>query len=131
MVSKVQPFMMFQGEAQAALGLYAAQFPEARVEVTTRHGPGGPGVEGAVERATLTIAGQSIMVFDSPPVHAFSFTPAISFFIDCEDEGELDRLVAGLGEGGTVYMGPADYGFSRKFAWIGDRFGVSWQLNLP
>lgn len=131
MVSKVQPFLMFQGEAQAALDLYTAQFPDAVLEVTTRHGPGGPGTEGDVERATLTVAGQTIMVYDSPPVHAFTFTPAISLIVDCDSAEELDRLAAGLGEGGKVFMAAADYGFSRRFTWIGDRFGVSWQLNLP
>lgn len=130
MVSKVQPFLMFQGEAQAALDLYMAQFRDARLEVVTRHGPGGPHVEGNIERATLTIAGQTIMVFDSPPVHPFTFTPAISLFVDCDSAEELDRLAAGLGEGGKVFMEAADYGFSRRFTWIGDQFGVSWQLNL-
>ncbi len=59
------------------------------------------------------------------------FTPATSLFVDCASEAELDALFARLPDGGEVLMAPANYGFSRKFAWVSDRFGVSWQLNLP
>ena len=52
-------------------------------------------------------------------------------FVDCADENEIDTLFAQLSSGGGVMMPPGNYGFSRKFAWIADRFGVSWQLNLP
>ena len=61
---------------------------------------------------------------------AFTFTPAISLFVECEDEAELDTAFARLSDGGAALMPPGDYGFSRKFAWLADRFGVSWQLNL-
>lgn len=131
MVSTVKPFLMFQGDADDAMALYTAQFPDARVENLMRHGPEMPAVEGKVASATLTIAGQTVMINDSVVRHAFTFTPSFSFFVTCDDEAELDRLCAGLGDGGQVFMEPADYGFSRRFTWIGDRFGVSWQLNLP
>jgi len=71
------------------------------------------------------------MCIDSPVKHAFSFTPAFSFFIDCSSEEEQHRVFAGLSEQGTVLMPLGDYGFSRQFAWVSDRYGVSWQLNLP
>jgi predicted 3-demethylubiquinone-9 3-methyltransferase (glyoxalase superfamily) len=51
--------------------------------------------------------------------------------LTCQDEDDLDRLTRALGEGGGVLMPPGNYGFSRKFAWVNDRFGVSWQVNLP
>jgi len=54
-----------------------------------------------------------------------------SFFVDCDSEDEIDRLAKALGEGGTTLMALGDYGFSRKFTWLNDRFGVSWQINLP
>ena len=81
--------------------------------------------------ARFSVAGQTVMCIDSPARHAFTFTPAFSFFVDCESEDELVRLVSALSEGGQTYMPLDNYGFSRKFAWVGDRFGVSWQLNLP
>ena len=81
-------------------------------------------------RATFSIAGQSVMCIDSPMKHAFTFTPAFSFFIECSSADELGRLLAALSEGGGVLMPRGNYGFSREFAWVNDRFGVSWQLNL-
>jgi predicted 3-demethylubiquinone-9 3-methyltransferase (glyoxalase superfamily) len=81
-------------------------------------------------RAHFAFAGQSVMCIDSPVKHEFDFTPSFSFFVECESEEEIDRLVAALGEDGALLMPPDDYGFSRKFAWLNDRFGVSWQLNL-
>ena len=67
---------------------------------------------------------------DSPPVHDFTFTPSFSIFVDVASAEELDRLFAGLSEGGAVLMPLDEYGFSRRFGWVNDRFGVSWQLNL-
>ena len=62
---------------------------------------------------------------------AFTFTPSVSLFVDCADEEEFDRAFGTLSEGGSVLMPPDNYGFSTKFVWLNDRFGVSWQLNLP
>lgn len=62
--------------------------------------------------------------------HAFSFTPALSPFVECESEAEIDRIYAALLEGGNALMPINNYGFSRKFGWVNDRFGVSWQLNF-
>jgi predicted 3-demethylubiquinone-9 3-methyltransferase (glyoxalase superfamily) len=70
------------------------------------------------------------MCIDSPMHHNFTFTPAFSFFMDCESEEEVRRLSAALSEGGNVLMPLDNYGFSRLFTWVSDRFGVSWQLNL-
>ncbi|MBT5874623.1 MAG: VOC family protein, partial [Candidatus Latescibacteria bacterium] len=58
------------------------------------------------------------------------FTPAISFFVECESESELDGAFKSLSDAGSVLMPPDNYGFSTKFTWVNDRFGVSWQLNL-
>jgi predicted 3-demethylubiquinone-9 3-methyltransferase (glyoxalase superfamily) len=82
-------------------------------------------------RASFTIAGQSLLCIDSAISHGFSFTPALSLFVDCESEEQIERLASAFSEGGNILMPLNDYGFSRKFAWVSDRFGVSWQLNLP
>ncbi|GFE78345.1 VOC family protein [Steroidobacter agaridevorans] len=130
-MKSIQPFLMFQGEqAEAAMTFYASLFPDTEVTDIQRYGPGAAGKEGSVLRATLSIAGQSVMCIDSPVKHAFTFTPAFSFFIECSSEDELDRLLAALSEGGATLMPRGNYGFSRQFAWVNDRFGVSWQLNL-
>ena len=83
-----------------------------------------------MKSGALTIAGQTIMFFDSPVQHAFDLTPAISFFVECDSAAELRRLAAALGEGGKDFMPVDNYGFSELFAWVGDRFGVTWQLNF-
>ena len=82
-------------------------------------------------QATFSLAGQTFMCIDSPVKHEFAFTPAMSLFVDCADEPEIDTLFAKLSEGGQVLMPLGQYPFARKFGWVSDQFGVSWQLNLP
>ena len=130
-MTTIQPFLMFEGRAEEAMTFYVSLFPDAAVTDIVRYGPGQPGKEGTVLRAAFTLAGRSVMCIDSPAKHAFTFTPAFSFFVDCDSEDELRRLADALGEGGGVMMPLDNYGFSRLFTWISDRFGVSWQLNLP
>jgi predicted 3-demethylubiquinone-9 3-methyltransferase (glyoxalase superfamily) len=72
-----------------------------------------------------------VLFTDSFVSHGFSFTPSFSLFVDCESEAELERIFAALSDGGAVLMPLGDYGFSRRFGWTNDRFGVSWQVNLP
>ncbi|MGZ3378555.1 MAG: VOC family protein [Phenylobacterium sp.] len=131
MVDKVTPFLMFQGDAVAAIARYRELFAGAEVRHLEHYGPKEPGPEGQVRRATLVLAGQELMIFDSPVKHAFGFTPSISIFVDCADELEIEQLFAGLSDGGEVRMPLDNYGFSLRFGWVDDRFGVSWQLNLP
>jgi predicted 3-demethylubiquinone-9 3-methyltransferase (glyoxalase superfamily) len=126
---KATPFLMFQGEAVNAVALYREVFPDFE-EVLLQHHPEGP-MGGQVAMARIRIGGQEIMLNDSPPVHAFTFTPSSSIFVDCDSESQLRELAAMLGEDGAVMMEIASYGFSTLFTWIADRFGVSWQLNLP
>jgi predicted 3-demethylubiquinone-9 3-methyltransferase (glyoxalase superfamily) len=68
---------------------------------------------------------------DSPVKHAFTFTPSMSLFVACNSESELRRLADALLEDGEVLMPLDNYGISKLFVWLNDRFGVSWQLNLP
>ena len=126
------PFLMFQeGKASAAIDYYLATFPDAQVQGLERFGAGEQGAEGTVKAATLIIAGQKLRVFDSPVKHGFDFTPAISFFVDCTSEEQLRTLTEALADGGATLMPLNNYGFSQLFTWVNDRFGVSWQLNLP
>ena len=128
--SRIQPFLMFQGKAEEAMNFYVSLFPEAEVLEVLRYGRNEAGVEGSIKMARFSIGRQAVMCIDSPIKHDFSFTPAFSFFVECASEEEIDRLNAALATGGTVLMPMGDYGFSRRFTWINDPFGVSWQLNL-
>lgn len=126
---KATPFLMFQGQAQDALALYREVFPDFEQLAHQEHPPGA--MAGQVAMARIRIGGQEIMLNDSPPVHAFTFTPSSSIFVECDDEAQLRALADQLGDGGGVMMEIANYGFSTLFTWLADRFGVSWQLNLP
>ncbi len=130
MTETVRPFLMFVGDAEPAMTFYVSLFPDGRIEELTRFGAGEGGVEGAVKRGRFSIGGQTILCSDSPDVHAFGFTPSSSLFVECESEARLMQLLGALVEHGDVLMPPDNYGFSQKFAWVSDRFGVSWQLNL-
>jgi predicted 3-demethylubiquinone-9 3-methyltransferase (glyoxalase superfamily) len=128
---KITPFLLFEGNAEEAMTFYVSLFDDAEVISVNRYGADGPGKEGSVQHATFSLAGQQIMCIDSPAKHEFTFTPAVSLFVQCESEAELDRLYAALAEQGRELMPLGDYGFSPKFGWVDDRFGLSWQLNLP
>ncbi|MHB0948970.1 MAG: VOC family protein [Gemmatimonadaceae bacterium] len=91
----------------------------------------GAGVEGTVKRAEFTIAGHRLACIASLAVYAFSFTPSMSLFLDVAAENAITNVFATLSEGGQVLMPLDNYGFSRSFGFVSDRFGVSWQLNLP
>ena len=131
MPAAVTPFLMFQGQAQEAMELYTRVIPDSQILDVERYGPDGPGPEGTVMLASISLRGQTVLCSDSPIQHDFTFTPSISLFVTCEDEKEIERLTNALGDGGKALMPLDNYGFSQRFAWIEDRFGVSWQLNLP
>lgn len=128
---RVAPCLMFKGKAEEAMTLYASLLPDSGIEAIERYGAEGPGSEGSVMQARMRIAGQMVMCMDSAVTHAFDFTPSFSLFADCDDEASFERLTSTLAEGGGFLMAPDAYGFSRRFAWLTDRYGVSWQINLP
>jgi predicted 3-demethylubiquinone-9 3-methyltransferase (glyoxalase superfamily) len=82
-------------------------------------------------QATFTIKGQEFMCIDSSVKHNFTFTPSISLYVTCDTEEEINRLFENLTQDGGVLKPLDNYGFSQKFSWVANRFGVSWQLNLP
>lgn len=124
------PMLMFEGKAEEAMRLYVDLFGGEVVDVA-RYGAEGPGAEGTIVQARFRIRGQTLLCMDTPIAHAFTFTPSISLFATCESEEELRRIAGVLLDGGQALMPLGSYGFSRLFAWVNDRFGVSWQLNLP
>ena len=134
-MQKLTTFLMFVGaqcgKAEEAIRFYVSLFPDSRIESIEHWTAGEPGGgEDLVKRATFVLAGQEFMASENTMGHNFTFTPAISVFVSCADEAEQDRLYERLQEGGQIYMEMADYGFSKRFAWVGDRYGVTWQLNL-
>lgn len=131
-MKKVASFLMFQDDnAEEAMNYYTSLIEDSQITSIHRYGPNEPGKEGTVMQATFTLKGQEFMCIDSHVKHEFSFTPSFSIFVTCDTEDELDTLYQKLNEGGQALMPLGDYGFSKKFGWLNDRFGVSWQLNLP
>lgn len=131
MARRASTFLMFQqGDAEQAMRFYVSLFEGARINRLERWAAGEPGAEGKVKLAEFELAGHRLLCSDSPVRHAFDFTPSVSLFVDCDGAEELDRVFATLSDGGKVLMPVDAYGFSQRFGWCNDRFGVSWQLNL-
>ena len=123
---------MFQNaDAEEAMNFYLSIFEDSKIINIKRYGANELGKEGTVNEATFSIKGQEFMCFDSFVKHQFDFTPSFSIFITCDSENEIDELYEKLSVGGQALMPLGDHGFSKKFGWINDKFGISWQLNLP
>ena len=124
-------FLTFQKEdAEQAMNFYISLFDNSKVLDIQRWGAGMPSKEGTIMYATFQLNGSLYMCSDSPPIHEWDFTPAVSNFVNCSDEAEQEFLFAKLAENGKVLMPLNNYGFSQKFGFVTDQFGVSWQLNL-
>ncbi|MBB3112508.1 putative 3-demethylubiquinone-9 3-methyltransferase (glyoxalase superfamily) [Paenibacillus phyllosphaerae] len=131
-MEQVTPFLMFQGgTAEEAMNYYTSLIEDSEITSIARYGKGEHGDEGTVKQAVFTLKGQPFMCIDSNLKHEFSFTPSFSIFLTCSSEGELDNLYDKLMTGGQALMPLGDYGFSKKFGWLNDQFGISWQLTLP
>jgi len=115
-MQKIRPFLWFDNNAEEAMRFYTSIFKNSKLGEIRRHGEAGPGPKGSVMTGTFTIEGQEFMVLNGGPTYKFS--PAISFFVSCDTQGELDELWEKLSAGGAEV----------QCGWIRDKFGVSWQI---
>lgn len=127
---KITTFLMFEGKAEEAINFYISLFSDSEIKSISRYGENEGGAVGATRHAVFTLNGQEFMCIDSVVKHGFSFTPSMSLFVSLDTENELDKIYAALAEGGQTLMPLAAYPFSKKYAWVNDRYGVSWQLTL-
>lgn len=127
---KITTFLMFDGKAEEAMSLYTSVFDNSEIISIARYGANEAGAEGTVLQAVFSINGQEFMCMDSSIKHDFTFTPSMSLYVTFETEEEVDRAFERLSQGGTVLMPLAAYPFSKKFGWLTDPYGVSWQLNV-
>ncbi len=116
----ITPCLWFDDQAEEAVNFYVSVFPNSKIETITRYGPAAAQAAGRPEGTVLTIlfqlAGQRFMALNGGPV--FTFSPAISFMVDCKTQEEVDELWEKLSEGGAV----------QQCGWLQDRYGVSWQI---
>lgn len=129
-MQKITTFLMFDGKAEEAMTFYTSLFKESGIVSITRYGANEVGSEGTVKRAIFSLNGQEYMCIDSPAKHDFTFTPSISLYVSCDTEEQIDTLFNKLSTDGKILMPLSSYPFSKKFSWLADKFGVTWQLNL-
>jgi predicted 3-demethylubiquinone-9 3-methyltransferase (glyoxalase superfamily) len=115
-VQKITPFLWFDGNAEEAMNLYVSVFKNAKVVSLRRYGKAGPGKEGTVMTGTFQIEGQEFFVLNGGP--QYKFTPAVSLFVNCETQEEVDELWEKLSAGGR----------KDRCGWLQDKFGLSWQI---
>jgi len=115
-MQKINPFLWFDSEAEDAANFYTSIFRNSRIVNVSRYGDAGPGGKGRVMSVSFELDGQTFMALNGGPM--FTFSPAISFFVNCETQTEVDDLWARLCEGGEP----------SRCGWLKDRFGVSWQI---
>lgn len=124
--------LWFDSNAEEAMNFYASIFEKAKLGSIAYYGKAGHELHGrpigSVMTVRLTIGEQELIGLNGGPV--FTINPSISFYVSCKSETEVDNLYKKLSAGGTVLMELNKYPFSEMYAWVNDKFGVSWQLNL-
>lgn len=128
MIRNIHPQLMFTGSAKQAMDLYVKVFG-GKIVNEQFYPDDHPTQAGQVLRAMFLLGEQTFTCIDSAPVHDFSFTPSMSIFIEMENPEALKLAFDALAEEGQVLMPLGSYGFSEKFVWFDDKYGVSWQLS--
>jgi predicted 3-demethylubiquinone-9 3-methyltransferase (glyoxalase superfamily) len=113
---KITPFLWFDGQAEEAMNFYVSIFKNSKIGKISRWGEGGPGAKGTVMSASFELDGQPFHALNGGP--HFKFTPAISMFVSCETQAEVDELWDKLSAGGE----------KSRCGWLTDKFGLSWQI---
>jgi len=127
---KITPFLTYPGTAEEAMTFYVSLFEQSEVLSIERYGPDEAGTEGTIKLAEFSLKGQRFLCSDTNYPHAWTFTPAVSLMVRCISAAEIEGLYSRLGKEGQVLMPLGPYPFAGTFAWVADRFGVSWQLML-
>jgi predicted 3-demethylubiquinone-9 3-methyltransferase (glyoxalase superfamily) len=115
-MQKITPFLWFDNNAEEAVNLYTSLFKNSKILSVARYGEEGPGPKGKVMTIAFQLEGQEYMALNGGPV--FTFTEAISFFVNCETQQEVDYLWEKLSEGGK----------KDRCGWLKDKYGISWQI---
>ena len=115
-MQKITPFLWFDDNAEEAVNFYTSIFKKSKIGRVSRYGEGGPGPKGSVMSVTFRLEGQEFIALNGGP--HFKFSPAISFFVDCKTQQEVDELWEKLSAGGE----------KQRCGWLKDKYGLSWQI---
>lgn len=115
-MQKITPFLWYDSQAEEAAKFYTSIFKNSKIGSLSRCGEAGPGPKGAVLSVTFELDGQEFIALNGGP--QFKFTPAISLFVNCETQAEVDELWEKLSEGGQ----------KSRCGWLQDKYGLSWQI---
>lgn len=115
-MQKITPFLWFDGRAEEAANFYTSVFKNSKIGSVMRYGEAGPGPKGTVMSVNFELDGQEFIALNGGP--QFTFSPAISFFVDCKTQEEVDELWQKLSEGGE----------EQQCGWLKDKYGMSWQI---
>ena len=115
-MQKITPFLWFDGKAEEAMDFYVSIFKNSKRGRISRYGDAGPGPKGTVMSVTFQLDGQEFMALNGGP--HFTFSPAISLFVNCKTQEEVDELWEKLSEGGE----------KSQCGWLKDKYGLSWQI---
>ncbi len=115
-MQKITPFLWFNDKAEDAMNFYVSIFKNSKAVSVTRYGDAGPGPKGTVMVAVFEIEGQQFLALNGGP--HFTFTPAVSFVVNCETQQEVDDLWEKLSAGGRT----------QACGWLQDKYGLSWQI---
>ncbi|HFN9269916.1 TPA: VOC family protein [Staphylococcus aureus] len=130
-IPKITTFLMFNNQAEEAVKLYTSLFEDSEIITMAKYGETGPGDPGTVQHSIFTLNGQVFMAIDANSGTELPMNPAISLFVTVKDTIEMERLFNGLKDEGAILMPKTNMPPYREFAWVQDKFGVSFQLALP
>ena len=115
-MQKITPFLWFDNQAEQAVNFYVSLFNNSKIKIIKRYSDAGPGPKGSVMIVTFQLEGQDFIALNGGPT--FKFTPALSLYVDCETQAEVDQLWEKLADGGR----------KDRCGWLQDKYGLSWQI---
>ncbi len=131
-MQKITPFLWFDNNAEEAVNFYTSVFNDSKILTVNRYDEAGAKASGQKTGSAMTVAfkleGQNFTALNGGPY--FKLNQSISFFVYCESDNKIEKIYKKLSEGGVVMMPLDKYDWSPRYAWVIDKFGLSWQLDV-
>lgn len=127
-IPKITTFLMYNNQAEEAINLYTSLFDDSEIITMVKYDEDGPGEPGTVQHSIFTLNGQVFMAIDANSGQELPMNPAISLYVTVKDNAEMERLCNGLKKEGAILMPKTEMPPYKQFAWVQDKYGVSFQL---